>query len=91
MKDQETLPPFFPIAIEVEEGKVYAWCGCGDSKTQPLCDRSDCKKAVLYQAQQRETLYFCACKETRDPPFCDGSHARLIREYLQKKSGDSNF
>jgi CDGSH-type Zn-finger protein len=82
---QHPMPPFFPIAYEVEEGKIYHWCGCGKSKTQPLCDRENCGDcSVAYHAANTETVYFCGCKETRDPPLCDGSHARLLREYLKK-------
>ena len=29
-----------PVAVEVEEGKIYWWCACGRSKTQPFCDGS---------------------------------------------------
>ena len=30
----------FPYPIEVEEGKSYYWCQCGQSKKQPFCDVS---------------------------------------------------
>ena len=29
-----------PIAVEVEKGKSYYWCACGQSKKQPFCDGS---------------------------------------------------
>ena len=29
-----------PIPVEVEAGKDYWWCACGQSKTQPFCDGS---------------------------------------------------
>ena len=29
-----------PVAIEVEKGKSYYWCACGQSKKQPFCDGS---------------------------------------------------
>ncbi len=29
-----------PIPVEVEEGKMYWWCACGQSKKQPFCDGS---------------------------------------------------
>ena len=28
------------IAVEVEKGKSYYWCACGQSKNQPFCDGS---------------------------------------------------
>ncbi len=27
-----------PVAVEIEEGKTYAWCACGESSKQPFCD-----------------------------------------------------
>ena len=27
-------------AVEVEEGKTYYWCQCGESSNQPFCDGS---------------------------------------------------
>lgn len=76
----------FPIAIEVKEGKTYRWCGCGQSKTQPFCDRQGCgDQCVEYTAEINEVIHFCACKQTADPPFCDGSHAKLLMEHLKKK------
>ena len=30
-------------AVEVEEGKTYYWCQCGESSNQPFCDGSHAK------------------------------------------------
>lgn len=85
MANKDYIPPFFPIAYDVEEGKVYHWCGCGKSKNPPLCDKDNCgSKSVPYKAILTETVYFCNCKETKDPPLCDGSHARVMLEFLEK-------
>lgn len=82
--DQDIKSAFFPIACEVEEGKIYYWCGCGKSKNQPFCDQKDCgNQRVPYQAILTETVYFCNCKQTKEPPLCDGSHADLMMEYLR--------
>ena len=29
--------------VEVEEGKTYYWCQCGESSNQPFCDGSHMK------------------------------------------------
>ena len=29
-----------PYGVQVEAGKVYFWCACGESKKQPFCDGS---------------------------------------------------
>ena len=70
-----------PKAIDVEEGKVYAWCSCGKSKTMPLCDgtHKDLEgdhKPVIYKAEKTETVYFCMCGKTKSAPKCDGTHSK---------------
>ncbi len=69
-----------PIAIEVEEGKTYYWCSCGQSSNQPFCDGSHKGSdfsPVAWRAEGAETKYFCGCKQTDGQPFCDGSHNGL--------------
>jgi len=69
-----------PFEFEVETGKRYAWCACGRSGTQPLCDGSHKGTGldpVVFTAERTETVYLCGCKHTGDSPFCDGSHSRL--------------
>ncbi|KTD21380.1 CDGSH iron-sulfur domain-containing protein [Legionella londiniensis] len=84
MEEDDLVLRFLPIAVDVEAGKIYRWCGCGKSLTQPFCDRADCNQSVVFQAANSETIYFCRCKETKDPPFCDGSHAKVMFEYLKQ-------
>jgi CDGSH-type Zn-finger protein len=66
-----------PFAIEVEQGKVYYWCACGKSKSQPFCDGSHKDTTftpVKFIAEESKTVYFCGCKATKNQPLCDGSH-----------------
>ncbi len=66
-----------PIAVDVEVGKNYFWCSCGQSKNQPFCDGSHKGSdfsPVKWQAEESGTRWFCACKQTNGQPFCDGSH-----------------
>lgn len=76
---------FYPMPYDVEEGKVYKWCGCKKSKTQPLCDNSDCETYINFYATLTETVYFCGCKQSQDPPLCDGSHGSVMMEYIKTK------
>jgi len=69
-----------PYAVEVETGKSYYWCSCGQSANQPFCDGSHKGSGftpVKFEAAESKTVYFCGCKHTASPVFCDGSHAKL--------------
>ena len=69
-----------PIAVELEAGKTYAWCSCGESSNQPFCDGSHKggeMTPLVFKAEETKTAYMCQCKQTNNPGFCDGSHASL--------------
>ncbi|MCB0565462.1 MAG: CDGSH iron-sulfur domain-containing protein [Phaeodactylibacter sp.] len=69
-----------PQAVELEAGKVYAWCACGQSSKQPFCDGSHKGTAfvpTVFTAEKSKTAYMCLCKQTGNPGFCDGTHKKL--------------
>ncbi|MEL6966066.1 MAG: CDGSH iron-sulfur domain-containing protein [Pseudomonadota bacterium] len=68
------------IPVEVEAGKSYFWCTCGQSANQPFCDGSHQGSdfaPLKWTAEQDGRKFFCACKATENQPFCDGSHTAL--------------
>jgi CDGSH-type Zn-finger protein len=70
-------PQNHPYASEVEQGKTYYWCACGQSNNQPFCDGSHQGTDFLpiaFTAKQTDTVYLCGCKKSGNVPFCDGSH-----------------
>ena len=72
-----------PYPVEVEAGKKYFWCKCGQSSTQPFCDGShqgSGMSPVSFHAEETKTVYLCGCKNTNKPPFCDGSHNALAKD-----------
>jgi CDGSH-type Zn-finger protein len=69
-----------PFAVEVEAGKTYFWCACGNSRKQPFCDGSHKGgpfNPVRFTALESATVYLCGCKHTGNKPYCDGTHARV--------------
>ena len=75
-----TIPQKAPCAVEVEAGKSYWWCTCGQSKGQPFCDGSHQGTVfapVEHKAEQSGTVYFCGCKHSGNGVLCDGSHQKL--------------
>ena len=69
-----------PLAIDLESDKNYAWCSCGLSSKQPLCDGSHKGtdfKPMVFKAEENKTVYLCVCKQTGNPGYCDGSHNQL--------------
>lgn len=69
-----------PYPVEVEAGKTYFWCTCGQSAKQPFCDGShkDTSFAPMkFEADESKRVFFCGCKATGNKPLCDGAHSKL--------------
>jgi CDGSH-type Zn-finger protein len=80
MTDTPIIAQKAPFAVDVEAGRSYAWCACGRSQSQPLCDGSHkgtTLRPVRYTAEQDGKVWFCGCKQTAGQPLCDGTHNKL--------------
>lgn len=69
-----------PYSTQVEAGKSYWWCACGQSKNQPFCDGSHKGGPFVpreYKAEATRTVWFCGCKRSKTAPLCDGTHNTL--------------
>ncbi|WP_373635650.1 CDGSH iron-sulfur domain-containing protein [Yoonia sp. SS1-5] len=69
-----------PFPVDVEEGKAYFWCSCGQSANQPFCDGSHKGTdfaPVKFEATETKTVFFCGCKHSDAPVTCDGTHHKL--------------
>ena len=77
---QPATPQKTPYATDVEAGKSYFWCACGQSANQPFCDGSHKGTdftPVKYTAEKDGKAFFCGCKHSARAPLCDGSHNKL--------------
>ena len=70
-----------PTAITVVKGKTYAWCTCGFSSENPLCNGTHKTeeaaagfKSLKFTPEEDGEVWLCNCKQTKNPPYCDGSH-----------------
>ena len=66
--------------VDLIEGKKYAWCTCGLSATQPLCDgrhRGTDFRPLKFVAEESKTVSLCNCKQSNNLQYCDGSHKNL--------------
>jgi len=80
MTDAPIIAAKEPKMVELEEGKDYFWCACGQSKNQPFCDGSHQGTSftpLKFTANETKTAALCQCKQTANAPFCDGSHMKL--------------
>lgn len=78
--EKPTVAGKAPIPVDMEAGKTYAWCTCGESSNQPLCDGShkgSSFRPQMMKCEESKTAYLCTCKATANPGFCDGSHKKL--------------
>ncbi|RUS60763.1 CDGSH iron-sulfur domain-containing protein [Pseudorhodobacter sp. E13] len=80
MTDTPKIAQTAPYPLEVEAGKSYFWCSCGQSAKQPFCDGSHKGSAfapVKYTAEASKKVFFCGCKHSAKAPLCDGAHKVL--------------
>ncbi|MBN1515265.1 CDGSH iron-sulfur domain-containing protein [Candidatus Sumerlaeota bacterium] len=72
-----------PCAQQLEPGKQYYFCACGESSNQPFCDgshRGTEFSPVPFSVEEGKTCHLCMCKRTGNAPFCDGAHKSLPPE-----------
>ena len=80
MADDPVCAQKGPFQVNLEAGKAYFWCTCGQSAKQPYCDGSHKGTTfapLRFVAESTGMQNLCGCKASDDKPFCDGSHNML--------------
>ena len=80
MTDVPKIAQKAPYKVEMEAGKAYFWCACGESKNQPFCDGShkgSTFSPLAFTPAESKTAYLCGCKHSKNAPYCDGAHKAL--------------
>jgi len=80
MSNEPKIAGTSPIRVELEAGKRYAWCSCGESTNQPFCDGSHKGTSFtpfVFVAEESKPCGMCTCKKTKNDYSCDGSHKSL--------------
>lgn len=78
--DQPRCAAACPAKVTLEPNKNYAYCTCGLSESQPLCDgrhKGTAFKPQIFTVPEAKTAYLCQCKKTGNAPYCDGSHKQI--------------
>ena len=69
-----------PFVVELEPGKDYWYCACGQSKDQPWCDGSHKGTGLgpkKFSVEEKKKYGLCGCRNSGRQPFCDASHKEL--------------
>eukprot|EP00386_Alphamonas_edax_P006221 GDKI01020223.1.p2 GENE.GDKI01020223.1~~GDKI01020223.1.p2 ORF type:complete len:119 (-),score=23.23 GDKI01020223.1:162-518(-) len=69
------IPQTDPILVPCEAKKIYWYCSCGKSKSQPWCDgahKGTPFKPIMYIPPLTGHKLICGCKQARNRPKCDG-------------------
>ena len=77
---EPTIAARQPIGVELEAGKTYYYCSCGESASQPFCDGSHSGtdfSPQAFTAEKDGKAFLCQCKRSAKSPFCDGAHSKL--------------
>eukprot|EP00116_Pleurobrachia_bachei_P007866 sb/3468128/ len=72
-----------PKPFKLEKGKKYAWCTCGQSSKQPMCDGSHRGSGfvpIRFVAEESKTALMCCCKNTNNGPLCDMTHIKVLMD-----------
>lgn len=56
-----------PMKVELEAGKLYSYCICGKSETQPMCDsrhRGSEFRSLKFSVEEDKAYRICMCRKS---------------------------
>lgn len=68
-----------PESVDLEAGRMYAFCTCGRAEDGLFCDGSHkgtACKPLKSSVDKSGVYHLCRCKSSKNFPFCDGTHSR---------------
>jgi len=83
---------FIPFNTYLEAGKLYRWCSCGATWTEPFCDHK-CHfnmmrlRPIVFNVNQSGYYKLCNCKQSANAPFCNNTHKLLARNHATTHFG----
>ncbi|MGI4879066.1 MAG: nuclear transport factor 2 family protein [Janthinobacterium lividum] len=80
-----------PYFLELEADRIYQWCKCGKSATQPFCDGSHAGtriEPVPFSVKETGLQAVCGCRYSKIKPLCDGSHLNLKYDWSLLRRSD---
>lgn len=81
---------FYPSNVYLYRGKLYDWCSCGHSWTNPFCN-GQCKfvltrnRPIKFNVSESGYYKLCNCKFSANAPFCNNTH-KLVRKWILKSN-----
>lgn len=87
---------YYPYNVYLEKAKVYYFCACGMSSSNPWCD-STCNKAttrnrpIYFNVSESGYYKMCNCKMSSNAPFCNGTGKDLLKFHVKTHRGGYEF
>ena len=87
---------YFPYNMYLQQGRVYWYCTCGISATNPWCDfmcnRLTTRNRPIYFNVNESGYYkICNCKMSANAPFCNNTHRDQAKFQARTHIGRTQF
>ena len=83
---------YLPFNIYLEKEKIYRWCSCGASWSEPFCDHTYHyqlmrNRPIVFNVEKSGYYQLCNCKQSANAPFCNGTHRIIARNFSKSHYG----